>query len=332
MSREFTKPIPCEAKHLSCFWDGAGATPAWGVRGRAGFVRARVGALVLFAGLVGVGAVSVAGARQAEGAASTMLREGELRESERRQAEPGIRAIARAREDLALALTTPGRVAAVLAKPGARVRAGDALLALEASEAKAEVELLRVRAASRLEEQASKAEWDLAKLEEERWNTVHERGASTDMQLRKAELETKRSKLAYELFVQQREEAALQLEQAEARLRAFTLVAPVDGLVDEVVVEVGEVIEPGKPVVRLVNPSVLRIDVAVPTQQTLALSVGGKAIMTSLLTTPATVATGTITHIANVADASSATRLVRVEVPTPEGLPAGIECFVRFGE
>jgi RND family efflux transporter MFP subunit len=261
-----------------------------------------------------------------------MLREGELRESERRQAEPGIRAIARAREDLALALTTPGRVAAVLAKPGARVRAGDALLALEASEAKAEVELLRVRAASRLEEQASKAEWDLAKLEEERWNTVHERGASTDMQLRKAELETKRSKLAYELFVQQREEAALQLEQAEARLRAFTLVAPVDGLVDEVVVEVGEVIEPGKPVVRLVNPSVLRIDVAVPTQQTLALSVGGKAIMTSLLTTPATVATGTITHIANVADASSATRLVRVEVPTPEGLPAGIECFVRFGE
>jgi multidrug efflux pump subunit AcrA (membrane-fusion protein) len=152
------------------------------------------------------------------------------------------------------------------------------------------------------------------------------------MQLRKAELETKRSKLAYELFVQQREEAALQLEQAEARLRAFTLVAPVDGLVDEVVVEVGEVIEPGKPVVRLVNPSVLRIDVAVPTQQTLALSVGGKAIMTSLLTTPATVATGTITHIANVADASSATRLVRVEVPTPEGLPAGIECFVRFGE
>ena len=245
-------------------------------------------------------------------------------------ADPGFRAIARAREDLALAFTIPGRVASLLAKPGTAVKQGDPLLQLEASEAKAEVELLRLRAASTLEEEASKAEWDLAKLEEERWNTVHERGASTDMQLRKAQLETQRTRLAYELFVQRRQEAVLQLQQAQARLDAFTLRAPVDGIVDEVVIEAGEVIEPGKPVVRLVNVAVVRIDVAAPTQDTIPLRVGGKAIMTSTLTTPPTIAAGTIIHIASVGDASSATRLVRVEVPRPGALPAGIECFVRF--
>lgn len=279
--------------------------------------------LVAFAGLVGVVCM-----RGANAQASSAVGDGQAPAMS--SAEPGIRAIGRAKEDLALAFTIPGRVDRVLAKPGTVVKKGEPLLALNAEEATAEVALLRIRASSTLEEDASKAEWDLAKLEEERWDEVHKQGASTDMQLRKARLETQRSKLAYELFVQRRSEAVLQLEQAEARLKAFTLSAPVDGVIDEVVIEAGEVIEPGKPVVRLVNQSVLRIDVAVPTEQTLPLQVGGPATVTALLTTPATIAKGTITHIASVADASSATRLVRVEVARPAVLPAGIECFVRF--
>jgi hypothetical protein len=62
----------------------------------------------------------------------------------------------------------------------------------------------------------------------------------------------------------------------------------------------------------------------------LQLQVGGDATMIALLTSPATIVTGKITHIAGVADASSATRLVRIEVPRPAALPAGIECFVTF--
>jgi RND family efflux transporter MFP subunit len=304
MSREISKPIHTAFPAQRAFWDRSS--------------RSALLAAILFAGAVGV-ALATQPATPAPTSQPT-----------NQPTDPGLRAIARAREDLALAFTIPGRVASLLAKPGTSVKQGEPLLQLEASEAKAEVDLLRLRAASTLEEEASKAEWDLAKLEEERWNTVHERGASTDMQLRKAQLETQRTRLAYELFVQRRQEAALQLQQAQARLDAFTLRAPVDGIVDEVVIEVGEVIEPGKPVVRLVNAAVLRIDVAAPTQDTIPLRVGDKALMTSTLTTPPTIAAGTIIHIASVGDASSATRLVRVEVPRPDALPAGIECFVRF--
>jgi RND family efflux transporter MFP subunit len=309
MSREITKPIHTAFPTQRAFWDRSS--------------RSALLATILFAGAVGV-ALATQPTTPAPSSQPTS------QPTTSQPADPGFRAIARAREDLALAFTIPGRVASLLAKPGTAVKQGDPLLQLEASEAKAEVELLRLRAASTLEEEASKAEWDLAKLEEERWNTVHERGASTDMQLRKAQLETQRTRLAYELFVQRRQEAVLQLQQAQARLDAFTLRAPVDGIVDEVVIEAGEVIEPGKPVVRLVNVAVLRIDVAAPTQDTIPLRVGGKAIMTSTLTTPPTIAAGTIIHIASVGDASSATRLVRVEVPRPDALPAGIECFVRF--
>ncbi len=309
MIRTITKAIRVRTHIVSRFWDAARAR-------HAAFGAVPVVILCLAGGL---GAISLPSPAQ-----------GQSGQTAEATARLGVRAIARAKEDLALAFSIPGRVEKIIAPPGTVVRKGQALLTLNAKEAQAEVELLRIRANSKLEEDASKAEWDLAKLEEERWDEVHERGASTDMQLRKARLETQRAKLAYELFVQRRSEAVLQLQQAEARLEAFTLVAPTDGVVDEVVIEQGEVTEPGKPVVRLVNTSVMRIDVSVTTEMTLGLKVGGEATMTALLTSPPIEAKGKITHIASVADASSATRLVRVEVPRPDGLPAGIECYIRF--
>ncbi len=241
-----------------------------------------------------------------------------------------VEAVARAEQDSALAFTISGTVGKVLVQPGDKVAASQPLVQLDDAESRVEVELLRLRATSDLEERAAKAEWDLAEVELEKWKEMRRQDAANELQLRKATLEAERSRLAYELFVQRRREAELQLRQAEERLRRFTLVSPISAVVDEVAVEAGEVVEPARAVVRVVDASMLRIDASMPTAGTLGVKVGDPAWISVPLTSPPTVMKGTIKHVASVGDAGSETRLVRVQVANTAGFPAGFGCKVRL--
>lgn len=250
--------------------------------------------------------------------------------SETTPSEPkGVTAVARPKQDLALAFTVPARVAEVLVKPGETVTAGQALVRLDDSELKSQIELLKLRAASDLEERAAKAEWEMAKVEQQKWEEMRLQGAANELQLRKAILETERSRLAYELFIQRRKEAELQLKEAEQRDKQYTLVSPIAGVVDDIIVEVGETVEPGKPVARVVETSVLRVDATVPTSDTLALKVGGPSWIIINLANPVLLE-GKIDHIAAVADPGSQTRVVRVDAANQQQLPAGVSCEVFF--
>ncbi|MEY3231152.1 MAG: hypothetical protein RL689_1241 [Planctomycetota bacterium] len=247
----------------------------------------------------------------------------------RPSAEP-VEAVARADQDSALAFTISGTVGKVLVQPGDKVVAAQPLVQLDDAESRVEVELLRLRASSDLEERAAKAEWDLAEVELEKWREMRSKDAANELQLRKATLEAERSKLAYELFVQRRREAELQVRQAEERLRRFTLVSPIAAVVDEVAVEAGEVVEPARAVVRVVDASALRIDASMPTSSTLGVKVGDPAWISVPLTSPPTVLKGIVKHVASVGDAGSETRLVRVQVTNTPGFPAGFGCKVQL--
>ncbi len=241
----------------------------------------------------------------------------------------GVTAVARPKQDLALAFTVPARVAQVLVKPGETVKEGQALVRLDDAELKSQIDLLKLRAASDLEERAAKAEWEMAKVEQQKWEEMRLQGAANELQLRKAVLETERSRLAYELFIQRRKEAELQLKEAELRNKQYTLMSPIVGVVDDIIVEVGETVEPGKPVARVVETSVLRVDATVPTSDTLSLKVGGSSWIVINLAIPITLE-GTIAHIAAVADPGSQTRVVRVDAANQQQLPAGVSCEVFF--
>ena len=83
-------------------------------------------------------------------------------------------------------------------------------------------------------------------------------------------------------------------------------------------------------VARLVVTDPLWIDVPVSTPATLSLKVGGTALVHSVLPGFEDAMTGHILHLAAVADAASNTRIVRVEMPNPRGMPAGTEVSVEF--
>jgi multidrug efflux pump subunit AcrA (membrane-fusion protein) len=108
------------------------------------------------------------------------------------------------------------------------------------------------------------------------------------------------------------------------------LTAPRAGVLDDVKVAPGETVEPLEPVTHLVVIDPLRIDVQVPLGESLSLEKDDPAWVVHKLPGDRAPVRGRVIHVAPVADAASSTRLVRVEVPNPEKIPAGGEVVVHF--
>lgn len=241
-----------------------------------------------------------------------------------------IEAIAQARHDLKLSFTLAGRIGEVLVEPGDAVQAGQPLLRLEDEESRAQIQLLRLRAESNLEIEAAEADYAMTQVDEARVKDAFSRNAAARFEVERAELDTRRAFLALELFRQRKQEAEHQLRQAEILNQRYTLRSPVDGVIEEVLLEVGESTEALRPVVRLVVTNPLRIDVNAPTAETMRLDVGAPVWLRFKLPDHEGYTQGRIVHIASVADAASETRLVRVETPNPKNLPAGTYVEVTF--
>lgn len=241
-----------------------------------------------------------------------------------------VEAIAEARYDVDLGFTLRGRVMEVLVEPGARVSAGEALARLDDRESEAQLRLLAVRAESTLEAEAAHAEWLLAEESEKRIRAALEQGGANPFEVREAELETLRKKLGHELFVERQVEASLRLEQAERTHEQFTLLSPIDGVVESVLIDPGELVEEVRPVIRVVNTESLRIDAPAPVG--IASGVGvGDGVWVRFKSSPGETIRGTVTHVASVADPGSETRIVRVEIENGSGMPGGSHVQVFFG-
>lgn len=239
-----------------------------------------------------------------------------------------VEAVAQARHDLDLGFTVQARVADVAVVEGQRVEAGQLLIRLDDRDGAAQIELFELRAASTLEIEAAKADWELKENEAKRLEEAMSMSGAAPFEVERARLEAKRSRLAYELFVQRRAETALQLEQAKLVHERYRLQAPLAGIIEQVTVEPGEMVEEVRPVLRMVVIDPLRIDAPVPIAQAAALSTGHKAWVK--FKASGRVVEASVVNVASVADPGSETRAVRVDVPNPQGEPAGSHVSVSF--
>lgn len=260
------------------------------------------------------GAVVCAGALSAMGTSGTQPRD-------EAQAAP-IEAVTRPVYDAQLGFAVVGRVVEVKVKPGDQVKAGQELIRLDDAVPQAQWQLLTLRAESELEVQAAQGDWDLAKLQRELVGEAFKKQAATSLEVERAVLEEEKARLAFELFRQRREEAKRQAAEGRERLAQFTLRAPRDGEVDRLVAEPGEIVQEQRPVLRLVDVSVLRVDVPVPIPRSLGLRPGQPVWMT-YPESPGTTMEGRVVHLAPVGDAASNTRVVRLEFDNPKRDPAG---------
>lgn len=245
-------------------------------------------------------------------------------------AETLIEAVAQARHDLDLGFTLQGKVAEVLVESGDRVVAGQPLVRLDDREGAEQIRLFELRSTSTLEIQAAEAQWKLDENEAKRLEEALSKSGAAPFEVERARLEATRSFLAFELFKQRQEETKIQLLQARLVHDKFELLAPMAGLIEQVVVEPGEMVEEVRPVLRMVVTDPLRIEAPTPMTVASGVKVGQRAWVT--FRASGRVLEGKVVSIGMVADPGSETRSVVIDAPNPPevGEAAGSHVVVSF--
>ncbi len=150
-----------------------------------------------------------------------------------------------------VAAQVPGAVVALHVKPGDRVKAGQVLLRLDARAAD------QTAAAGAAQVRAARAGQDAATREFERQKQLFDKSYISQAALDRAEAQHKAA---------QAESAAQLANAGAARTQSdfYVVRAPYDGLVAEVPVVLGDMAMPGRPLITVYDPAVLRVSAAIP--------------------------------------------------------------------
>lgn len=251
--------------------------------------------------------------------------------------------------DVELAVKTSGRVTAVAVKEGERVVAGQLLVKLDDAEAHAataealasvarslvEVRRIRQKATPLAQVSLRRAEVDVEYAEQElaRAQQLSASGAYTGQQLEQTrqavELARTRRDTAQvelsntlpagadrELAVASMRQAEAALELAHVRLADSQLLAPAAGTVAEVSVDVGDSVQPGRALVRLVIDGPVQLEME-PDERNLALLSVGQSARASAEAFATETFAARVSYIAPNVDPDRGTVKVRLDVPDP---------------
>lgn len=244
----------------------------------------------------------------------------------------GIKAVTRPSRDAIMGFAFPTSVLELLASDGEVVNVGQPLVRADDRESASAVELQQIRAESTLDVDAEVKARELADVELAATEQAFTSGGGSTLERDRARLNSQTAALRVDASKLRLREQRIQLEQLELRHAKHTLKAPFDGVVESVVVSVGDAVRESDPVIRVVSVDPLWIDVATPTEATLGLEAGDPAWCLVRIGDDVRVLAAKIEGVSPVADSVTGARRVRVEAPNPEGLPAGLTVFVRFNE
>lgn len=238
------------------------------------------------------------------------------------------------RQDAAMGFTLSTQVMEVACRAGDRVVAGQLLVRGDEREEQSRLVQQNHRADSLLQIERAQGAADLAEIEHKRIEESFAGGGANQLELDRARLAmvTARVDVQIAQWSQQQEKYLADLTQA--RVDRFRLVAPFDGIVDVVNVDMGDAVRETDPVVRVVDLSEIWMDV--PTSpQTVAihnLRAGSNAWALIDVGDRPVVVQGVITYISPTADFASGKHTVRVSVANAAGLPSGLAAWVRYTE
>jgi multidrug efflux system membrane fusion protein len=196
---------------------------------------------------------------------------------------------------------TPGRIIAIQAKKGARVKRGDILVRIEPGD-----RMARLREAKALVQQRQ-IEYDAA-------SKLQKKGFRADTQVAGAAAAL--------------DAAKAQVKRMTVDIGRLTIHAPFDGVVDVRPVEIGDWVDTGHSVATIVDDDPLLVVAQVSEREVGYLSLGDR--VTAKLVTGETV-TGTLRYIATVAEGSTRTFRVEVEIDKQEAhLRDGVTAEMRI--
>ena len=243
-----------------------------------------------------------------------------------------ITGLTRPHREALLSAASPGRVAQILVREGASVKQGDMLIQLERRQEELERDRRKLILESEVEVQAAAATLTIARREFDSTRAVYESTRSISRE------ELERKELAYKLADAEYAQAQLnknrekiEYHMALEALRLRDIVAPMDGIVTQILIEEGEGCELREPLIRVVDASRV-VFVANVEAHVLRSFAEGEDVALELPREDGTVYTvaGTISYVAPVVDAASGLGVLMAEFDNAEGtmLP-GVAAVLR---
>lgn len=244
----------------------------------------------------------------------------------------GTKADTKPCQDSPMAFTIPVEVRQVMVRGGESVKKGDLLIRARDDEQEAVVAGQAIQAGNRNRIKNAELQKELADLNYARIQDAMSRGGANPVELDQRRIEAASAAIAVQQETTNHELENKRLAQAQALLARYRLIAPFDGIVEEVRVEDGQGVRESDPVVRLVNIERLRLDAYAPTPETirLGLTLGSPVWVLVALPDKPLIAVGKVVSVSPVADSVSQTRRVHVEIDNTESWPAGTPAMVRF--
>jgi RND family efflux transporter MFP subunit len=243
--------------------------------------------------------------------------------------------VVRGQTSATLASRVLAEVREVLVQPGDRVRTGQVLLRLDdrglsaaAREAGARSDVAeRTIDAARVEQDAADAALTLARATHRRIAVLHERKSATPQELDQAvaALKAAEARLARSRTALGEAQANLAASKAGTDLAVVTssyatIVAPFDGLITEKLVDPGNLVSPGTPLLRMEDTR--RFELEVRVDESRALRIAPKASVPVIVDGPDGPLTlaGQVSEVAREVDSDARTLRVTIALPSSPGV------------
>lgn len=244
----------------------------------------------------------------------------------------GVRIYTKPSRDAEIGFAVPTRVTEVHVAGGQRVTKGQLLIRGDDGEERSLLELAKIRADDDSRVQRAIKAAELATKEYERAQEAFDKASVTQLEVDRARLQMETSELDVQIEKMTFHSDRVQVERMEAMLSELRINAPFDGIIDQVIVDVGDSIRDSEPVIRVVDITSMELDVPAPTDVTLSLGLneGDPAWVLLDLAGQIRIVEGRVEEVSPVANYASRTRRVRVMIENPNGWPSGIPAWVRF--
>ena len=152
----------------------------------------------------------------------------------------------------------------------------------------------------------NKSEAEFNRRDYERLEDAYRKGVATQTEVDQARMRME----SYEAL----------MASSAAQLERSTIMAPIDGLVNDLPVEEGEYLQPGTPVAQIIDLSVVKVLVDIPERDVAFLTIGDQVTVAASHRGKQQSFPGTVTFISQLADPNTFTSRAEITVPNPERL------------
>ncbi len=239
-----------------------------------------------------------------------------------------IEAITEASNDVVLSFNFSGEIDKLYVKEGDKVIAKQKLLSQDSGIEQVQLDKLKIQMENNSDLQIAKIRLKESTFKLKQIEDAAKHNATSPLELSQSKAETKIASL--QISLKEKEVALIkkEYELALTRLNKKTIIAPFTGIVEQLSVEKGEIVNQGAGVIRIIKKSPLLINVATPLNIAKNIKIGDS--LKILFDNKKISKNGKVININSVAEAGSETINIKIEVDNKEQRLVGEHVFVSY--